>query len=205
MTPQSDAKRDALSCGPALSNLDAALDCGCSCHPRPAASALHDGGLSCPCQKTPAQRRADLDEALALLSDIGKASKRGMDKLRAAASDMAREIGLDLLRLDVSVPFVVSGSLDGRSFYLRERHDVYDVLMSEDTSFSGDLWLADASTPVVVIRSGVSEDISSDGSIDPLLALSRCAMWVKDAILKENCLHPVSGRFCADCGTRTEK
>ena len=43
----------AVCAGPPVRDPDAAADCHCSCHPKPADAELHDGGLSCGCQLTP--------------------------------------------------------------------------------------------------------------------------------------------------------
>ena len=51
------ARLAAVRTGPSLRDLDAAADCGCGCHPRAADVDLHDGGPSCPCQKTPEERQ----------------------------------------------------------------------------------------------------------------------------------------------------
>lgn len=41
------ARRAALAAGPGLRDIESALECHCSCHPRPADAELHDGGVSC--------------------------------------------------------------------------------------------------------------------------------------------------------------
>lgn len=52
------ARRAAILAGPALRDVDAAVDCLCACHPRPAEVGLHNGGPSCQCQQTEVERAA---------------------------------------------------------------------------------------------------------------------------------------------------
>lgn len=107
--------------------------CSCSCHPRLPESDFHEYGFGCVCMQSPEERRrhwdqwrADLDEYWN--SDEGK---------RIAAAREAEEAALEAW-LDVHPEVMVtshggtapeqwSGSVDGRSFYFRERHDHWRI------------------------------------------------------------------------------
>lgn len=107
--------------------------CMCGCHPHLPESDLHGYGFDCVCMKTPEERKRNWDEWQAELdeywnSPAGKAIK---------AKEEAREADLQAwlaAHPDVIVtshggwaPEQWWGSVDGHSFYFRERHDHWSI------------------------------------------------------------------------------
>ena len=76
------AKRSALQAGPVLRDFEAAVGCGCSCHPKPASPDSHDGGVTCYCQQTKAERKAAFEScrfhgrSLGSRTNLGRTSHR---------------------------------------------------------------------------------------------------------------------------------
>ena len=83
MREEYDATRPArlavLATGPALRDINKAADCRCSCHPSPASQSLHEGGATCPCQLTKAERAELWDRLLEPLDEAAEASKQDDD------------------------------------------------------------------------------------------------------------------------------
>lgn len=89
---RADAQAE-LAAGPELRDIESALECHCSCHPRPADAELHDGGVSCLCQDTAEQRKDRREvrvESLAVLRDgSADAAQRRQDNQRRFAATAA--------------------------------------------------------------------------------------------------------------------
>ncbi|MHB8463461.1 MAG: hypothetical protein ACYDH6_14990 [Acidimicrobiales bacterium] len=107
--------------------------CGCSCHPRLAEGDLHDSGFACPCRKTAEERRAwwaDWQTECDAYWD----SPEGR---RERAARQAEEDALALWLADAADVLVTShggwapeqwsGTVEGHSFYFRERHDQWSI------------------------------------------------------------------------------
>ena len=107
--------------------------CRCSCHPSLPNGDLHDYGFGCNCQKTPEQRRRFWGEWQAE-RDAFWASREGQ---RITAESDAEEAALALWlthhpEVEVeshggAAPEQWWGTIDGHSFYFRERHDDWRV------------------------------------------------------------------------------
>lgn len=107
--------------------------CLCSCHPRVPEGDLHDYGRSCPCTRTKEQRaawwkdwRKEMDEYWD--SPEGRAvrqeRRRHEDELRRWLAD---DGGMVVTELGGAAPEQWRGSVDGHSFYFRERHDYWSI------------------------------------------------------------------------------
>ena len=107
--------------------------CGCSCHPRLPDGDLHNAGFDCPCQHSPERRRANFEHWQASI-DAYWASAGGLER-RARLEAQEAELNVWLGdHPDVVVtthggyaPERWEGSVDGRSFSFRERHDLWQV------------------------------------------------------------------------------
>ena len=108
-------------------------ECLCSCHPRVPDSDLHGYGFACPCRLTAARRQAAFKEWMTEL----EAYQHSPEGRREAAARQAEED--ELLEWLADHPDVVvtshggmcpeqwRGSVEGRSFYFRERHDDWRI------------------------------------------------------------------------------
>lgn len=194
------ARRAALEAGPVLRDLDAAIGCGCACHPRPSDPGLHEGGVTCPCQLTAAERAESLEELLELLSDGSEEQEAHEGEMRRRADVAAASLGVELRAIGGAAPFVIRGVVDGRGFYLRERHDVWSVVVAPDDDPVADPWMLDRRVPVIVVASGESSALECDGVFDPVRALEVAVDAARIFLLRRSCLHHGAVRFCPVCG-----
>jgi len=197
------AKRAAVASGPAVRDLEAAVACVCSCHPRPAQSDLHAGGVSCSCQLTPTERAAAWE---AFTQSVGAWGDDGIDA--DAAFDLtatAAELGVSASVIVHGAPFVISGTCDGRGFYLRERGGTWRVTIASDDDPSADPWTLDIEQQTVDIATGSEDELCEDGArFSPQRALRVAVEAVRNALLRDSCAHesPLDDlhRFCRRCG-----
>ncbi len=199
------ARRAAILAGPALRDVQAAVDCLCSCHPRPANGDLHDGGQSCHCQETEAERASHAQsfrEMLTALAETSEEAERfGRDR-QARFDAEARVLGVEA-RIQVgAAPFVISGICDGRGFYLRERHGVYRVTISPDHDPGADAWAADPTETSIDIAAGIEGELEEDGRFSPAAALRVAVRAVRTALARNRCAHRRVGSdpYCPSCG-----
>lgn len=107
--------------------------CICSCHPHLPEGDSHDYGLSCHCTRTAAQRRAWWEEWQAE-TDAYWASPEG----RAEADErqqredelrrwLAEDRGMTVTEFGGFAPEQWRGTVDGHTFYFRERHDQWRI------------------------------------------------------------------------------
>jgi hypothetical protein len=129
-TKQAEAILDALTLWRRIASED---ECHCSCHPHLPTSDFHDYGFDCPCRHTTEERRrwwdawmAENDEFWA--SDEGR---RITAEREAKEAELAAWLGANPA---VSVrshggiaPEQWTGTVDGHSFYFRERHDDWRI------------------------------------------------------------------------------
>lgn len=107
--------------------------CSCDCHPRLPENDHHDYGSSCPCRQTAEERTANFDGWMAEM-DAYWASPEGQ---AIRAREQAQEAALQNWlagQPDVVItshggwaPEQWRGSVDGHSFYFRERHDHWSI------------------------------------------------------------------------------
>lgn len=187
-----------LHAGPPLRDYDAARTCPCGCHPR--VSDTHNGGTTCQCQHTPEERaeaRKRLFDLIAQLHDEGIAQRHEQD-----LQDAARELNIPDAHIAVNgAPFVITGTVDGRAFYLRERHGNYRVDIAPDTNPTADIW-ADRSDGEITVTQGDESDFYRDGTFSPGLALRIAATAIRSHLDRAACDHAQRGthRYCPDCG-----
>ena len=194
------ARRAMLASGPSLRDLDAAVACGCSCHPRPAETRLHDGGVSCPCQSTPEERAAALDELRGVLQESSVGEFAYEERMREVMDAAAGRLGVTIRHAGGWAPFVITGVVDGRGFYLRERHDCWHVEIAPDDDPLADPYTLRSDIPTIVVAEGVSEALEVDGAFDTVRALEVTVHAVRLFLLRRDCAHPYAQRFCPACG-----
>lgn len=199
-TAQEPARRAAIATGPTLRDVDAAVACSCSCHPGPADPRLHDGGVSCPCQLTDEQRSASLNELLGILSETAASEGSFETEMRRRADETAARLGVEVREIGGGAPFVIRGVVDGRGFYLRERHDLWSVVIAPGDDPLADPWVLDRSVPVIEVASGDSGALEKEGVFEPVHALEVAVNAVRLFLLRRSCMHANAARFCPVCG-----
>jgi hypothetical protein len=200
------ARRAAILTGPLLRDVEAAVDCRCGCHPRPAEVDLHDGGRACSCQLTPDERveqNRSFFEALAEISEEQSGPGSPWDRRREAFAAEAEALGVDAHIEIVGAPFVIVGNCDGRGFYLRERHGSYRVTIAPDDDPAADPWSAGITRSSIDVASGDEGDFDEDGAFSTTRALRIAVTSVRTALGRNCCAHgsaAADDAFCSECG-----
>lgn len=191
--------------GVELRDPQAALDCMCGCHPRPDLGAHGDSGQAgCSCQKTPEEREQSLRELFDTLAerDPQQEARRAQEQNALAAHAVELRVQA---RVEVEfAPFVLVGTVDGRGFYLRERHGLWRVTVAGDDDPGSDPWKADPSVLTLDIADGDAGRLLDDDGFGAVRALDVAVAAVRTFLRQRECRHAraESGdRFCAACGT----
>lgn len=104
-------------------------ECVCSCHPKLPSSDLHDYGFDCGCRHTAEENRERFEQRLAELDAywdsvegqaIGESQAREDAELKAW---LVAETGVTITSHGGFAPEQWWGTVDGHTFYFRERHD----------------------------------------------------------------------------------
>jgi len=201
------ARRAAVLAGPALRDVDAAVDCWCSCHPRPADPGLHDGGRSCGCQDSEEDRVARIQAFRDLLDDLDEdtdGASRYYDEQRHLVAAEAEALGVEARIEAWWAPHVVVGVCDGRGFYLRERHGSYQVTIAADDDPGSDPWRAEPTVPSIDIAAGDECELEEGGAFSWVVAVRVAVRAVRTALARNTCEHRRVGAepFCPSCGVR---
>ncbi|MGH3914097.1 MAG: hypothetical protein ACRDTC_11930 [Pseudonocardiaceae bacterium] len=199
------ARLAAVCAGPSLRNPGKAADCPCGCHPKPANAELHDGGFSCGCQLTPEERQQAWKEFEGELDSLNLDA--GLRSEEAELAQQAEQLGVTARWQVVAAPFVITGNVDGRGFYLRERHGYYRVTIAPDEDPSADPWELPAERTTLDIADGEDDELTSPaGRYDVARALTVAVHAVRTFLARRVCEHqqPTDPRqlFCAWCGVR---
>ena len=198
------AKRAALAAGPLLRDLDAAVECSCSCHPTPPSADSHEGGVTCPCQlsreERAARRRALFEEL-----DDWEAEREWEQRVSAELQSEAAVLGVSAQIVVPAAPMVITGVCDGRAFYLRERHGSWGVTIATDDDPTVDPWASSLEAPSIDIASGDDSEFNDEnGRFSRALALRVAVTAVRSALLRNACEHEApestAHRFCRLCG-----
>lgn len=199
------ARLAAVRTGPPVRDPDAAADCHCGCHPRPANAELHDGGLACGCQLTLGERKRAWEEFAGQLDGLG------LDEdVRSGETELAKraeELGVTARWRLTAAPFVITGNVDGRGFYLRERHGFYRVTIAADDDPAADPWELPAERATLDIADGGDDDLTGpDGGYDVARALTVAVHAVRLFLARRQCPHQQGPDprqlFCSWCGVR---
>jgi hypothetical protein len=201
------AKRAVLAIGPPLRDIEAAVECGCSCHPRPGQPDTHGTGQTCPCQQTAAERKVAMAELFSFLACRGEAEAVPQQRERVAS-----ELHAEALRLGVTAtvtldaaPFVITGVCDGRAFYLRERHGTWRVTIASDDDPLCDPWGGPDVGSTIDVASGEDDEFNdAEGHFSRIVALQIAVSAVRGALLRNACQHEIPDlpehRYCRVCG-----
>lgn len=190
------ARRRAITAlGPALTNVDAAVECRCGCHPTPADANLHDGGACCPCQDTPEQRQEKMHRILQELAELHLADEE--EHYRIAVTKTAESLGAHITAFLPAAPFVIAGTVDGRAFYLRERHNNWKLVIAGDDDPLADVWNT-RPTGALVIAEGTTD--SWDWQTTHMVSDS--IRTIREYLRARACPHTYARAYCPDCGIR---
>ncbi len=176
--------------GIALRDPPAALDCPCGCHPR-LDLGTHGGAgqAGCSCQQTPEERQAAVRRLFASLAE----TRPHMEQLRAeeqeALAARAAELGVQARIAVGGAPFVLTGTVDGRGFHLRERHDLWRVTVAPDDDPGIDPWTADPSVPTLDIADCDADRLLVDGRFGVVRVLDVAVGAVRSFLRQRECGH----------------
>lgn len=199
------ARRAVLASGHVLRDMEAAVECHCSCHPRPADPERHDGGRSCPCQQSPEERKAASAAFLALLAENSAVDDEYFTRSAAEFSIAAMRLGVEAKVVVSAAPMVISGVCDGRAFYVRERHGDWRVTIAADDQPLLDPWTSPIEDPSIDIAEGSDRDFADEtGRYSQTKALEVAVDAVRAFVGRTHCEHerPVDDthRYCRRCG-----
>lgn len=182
--------------GPSLRDLDAALDCPCACHPRPADLGLHDGGSSCGCQLSDDERRERSRGAMSALAELFQETRED-DSSYTQVRDTATELGVEVTLAGFACPFVLTGTVDGRFGYLRERHGSYRICVAPDDDPLADVWRQNRDRGEIELATGSDDELT-----DMPTAVRLFVDAIRQYLTRRACAHDGALRFCPSCGQR---
>ena len=183
-----------------IKDVEAAVECRCSCHGKP--GKLHDRGVSCPCQQSEEERQAALDSLWSWNSEEAAEweAKRG-EADRVFQAEAAR-LGVEIESHGGMAPYVICGVCDGRAFFLRERHDIWRVEIGSDQEPLVNPW-GGGDRESIVVGEGLSEAFA--GEDFEIEALRTAVSAVRTFIERRRCEHTQGGTWCSNCGVRLEE
>jgi hypothetical protein len=200
-------RRTALLNGPQLTDVDAALECICSCHPRLEHPDTHNGGASCPCQLSKTERAAQLESALTALSALqDDASAERRKQRRAETEQAATRLGCVVHRIGGAAPFTIYGSVAGYEFYLRERHGSWRLEVVPSDLHGTDPFYADtARFTTTIIAEGDEDSLYGElpyGEAHALeVAVGAVVAYARTTACEHETRTSAEHLFCRYCGT----
>lgn len=203
---QKPAKRAALASGPPLRDIEAAVECGCSCHPSPGTPDTHKDGEVCRCQQTETEREVARATFRSFFEGADYEAERRREELFASALQAeADRLGVTATVKISAAPFVITGVCDGRAFYLRERHGSWDVTIASDSNPLADPWGSPRDHATIDIASGDENEFNDEnGQFSQAIALRVTVNAVRQARQRNTCGHEPPGdvehRYCRRCG-----
>ncbi len=190
-------ERVLVASGVSLRDVTAALDCHCGCHPRVNLE-MHEGGSRCPCQMTTEERHQSAADLLKLLSDLSHDNSESISEEHISLREKADELGVEAEIACLAAPFAIAGNVDGRGFYLRERHGVYRVTISGDDDPGANPWSTRNYVSQLDIAQGDGSDFANVGE-----ALEIAVAAVRTYLRQRACTEPHDesrSRYCPNCG-----
>ncbi|HVB04969.1 MAG TPA: hypothetical protein VNF07_01810 [Acidimicrobiales bacterium] len=186
--------------------------CFCGCHP--GLSAQHDDGFECPCTWDQARREAVRGHLFADLQTPEQQEwrKRLRDEEAAAEAWIARQEGVSAELVSRFAPEQWRGTIDGHTFYFRERHGDWSIELDLQPtgSFAERIVGTDESgefiTEDVPVTAGevIAEGVDSDLGTGLIAHLSFILRTVRDHIFLKECDHAGALFFCPMCGKRMD-
>ncbi len=188
-------------------------DCPCCCHPR--LSAEHGDGFDCRCTWDEDRRAAEAADWQAWrdspqAAELSAAHQREED---AIAAWLASQPGMDARRTSSHAPEQWEGTVDGRTFYFRERGGSWRIELDmvpsgkyaqrllrvgEDGRF--------VTEPVPIMEGDViAQGSDSDLGAGPVDHIAFVVRTIRDHLRGIGCGHHGARLFCPDCGQRMGK
>jgi hypothetical protein len=186
-------------------------ECLCSCHPR--LSAEHGDSFDCRCTWDEDRRAAeatgwqawwDSPEA----AELSAAHRREEDTI---AAWLVGKTGVDARRTSSYAPEQWEGTVDGRTFYFRERDGLWRIELDMVPSGRYAQRLAQVGedgtfvTEPVPIMEGevIAQGAESDLGAAPVDHIAFVVRTIRDHLRGVGCEHHGARLFCPDCGQRT--
>lgn len=182
-----------------LRDVDAAARCECSCHPQPGRDPHH--GLRCMCQISERARRARWRATLKAFDAIGEQWRPVNEQHQSELAEAAADLGVEIREAVPGAPWVLTGLVDGRAFYLRERWDLYDIVIAPDQTPSAQPW-NEPDLAGITIHSGDSGDLYVGTPPDYRVAVRFVVAVIREHLARAACPHPArpGDRYCPGCG-----
>lgn len=194
------ARRGAVESVGGIKDVEAAVDCRCSCHHT--AGDLHDQGRTCPCQLTAEERETAYESFWQWSAEEAADHEARVAESERVFSLAAERLGVRVESHGGGAPYVICGEVDGRAFFLRERHDMWRVEIAGDQTPLENPWNSAAADSIVVAE-GVSEAFYGENYEVEALELAVSA--VRTFIQRRECAHSTTGRWCSECGVLIEE
>jgi hypothetical protein len=140
-----------------LRDVDAAAECECYCHQQPGRDPHH--GQRCRCQLSARARKVRWRKAMKAFAEIGDQLRPAHEQHQRELGGAASELGVEVREEVFAAPWVITGTVSGVAFYVRERRENYDIVVSTGPDPSVQPWGAADDVDSVTIRPGRSEDI----------------------------------------------
>ncbi|WP_019135760.1 hypothetical protein [Cellulomonas massiliensis] len=180
-------------------DLDAAARRWCSCHPQPAGDPHH--GETCVCQLTEPERRQRTARARETVRQIAEGSRPAREQHLRELPATAAELGVDAHEEVIAAPWVLTGTVDGVAWYMRERWDTYAIAISSGEDPSIQPWGA-RGVQTTTIREGDANDLYQGTPPDYGHALRFIVGVIREHLTRASCEHPHrdGDRYCPRCG-----
>jgi hypothetical protein len=191
--------------------------CVCSCHPRLPGGELHDAGFDCSCAWDHDRRDAETGKFKAWLTEFwdGPAGQERQCAREREQAELAAWIeqhpGVTAQRTTSAAPEQWEGTVDGRSFYFRERHGEWRIELDLEPTghfaqrLSGTGPDGQLVTEPVEITQGtvIAEGLDSALAETASEHLEFIVGTIREHITGEGCPHHGAINFCPTCGART--
>jgi len=185
--------------------------CECGCHPR--LSSTHDDGFDCRCTWDEARRAAEAKHWDRFWDSDGAAALREEDQReeQEITAWLAGQPDIQASRTTSMAPEQWEGSIDGHSFYFRERGGCWRIELDlrENGRFAQRLVrVADdgglVTEPVPVTEGDIiAEGVDSQLGATATEHIAFIVRMVRDHLRRTQCDHAGAARFCPHCGHRT--
>lgn len=184
--------------------------CPCSCHPQ--LSAEHGDGLDCRCSWDAERRAAEAAKLKAFwdsepFPELRSAHRREESEI---AAWLAGQPDVEATRTTSMAPEQWEGTVDGHSFYFRERHGFWRVELdlTESGRFARRLVRVDddgsmVTEPVPIMEGDViAEGIDSQLGQTPVDHIAFVVRTIRDHLWGAQCDHAGALFYCPKCGQR---
>jgi len=184
-------------------------ECGCSCHP--SLSETHDGGFDCSCTWDDERREQNKLKWDELFSGPEAEERRraSEDEENKIKSWIAQQPGVEAERTTFACPEQWEGSVDGHSFYFRERRGTWriEIDLAPSGHFANRVveakdgeWV----TEPVELEDGevIAEGIEGELGATAIHHIDFIVRKIRDHLWGLTCDHFGALFFCPKCGQR---